>query len=432
MKRKLALLMACTLTAASLIACGKEKEIKNEEPVVSTDKTEEKVEEVVEENAEVTSAPTYAITSVKAEGYDYFTGRVECIQITDDKHAALADAINAQFADSVSAFNKSAESMNKEAEEADKENKKYADENPDIEYYKTSYSSDTTIEVVRADSKIFSFIVYNSYYTGGAHGMTDAEGYTYDSNTGKMLDLSDFGDKGTYKDVAMNYIIDSIANSNQTSQDMLFTKDEFSGGYEENVKLCFEGDTIPAYYLNNAGVVFIFQQYSIAPYASGLIEFTVPFKAFEGFNDAYILKDEFYSTKLSDHGFVDKLDVNGDGELDKVSVYSSYNEADNKYTTTLMVNDATFAIGQTDYVNSGCPIYYVHATDGNYIIYNGDKISVFEVSKSITLVGEIEGQSIKEITDGKITVGDRNYGDSENPWSNVKEFNYSKSGISEA
>nr|MCR5581321.1 hypothetical protein [Pseudobutyrivibrio sp.] len=137
MKRRIALLLACLLTVSFMGACSKEvadegsgATVKDETPVAIEPAEEEEVEEVA-------TAPTYALTSVTADDYTYFTGGVQCIQITDDKHPELSAAIDAQFSDLVSSFNKSAESMNKEAEEMNAENKKYAEENPDIEYYET-------------------------------------------------------------------------------------------------------------------------------------------------------------------------------------------------------------------------------------------------------------------------------------------------------
>ncbi|MBR1623037.1 MAG: hypothetical protein IJ675_03930, partial [Pseudobutyrivibrio sp.] len=75
MKRRLSLLLVMTLLTTTFMACGKESEepqATNTEPTEAVDTVEEEAkEEVVEE-----SAPTYAITSVEADGYDYFTGSV--------------------------------------------------------------------------------------------------------------------------------------------------------------------------------------------------------------------------------------------------------------------------------------------------------------------------------------------------------------------
>ncbi|MBE5916334.1 MAG: DUF3298 and DUF4163 domain-containing protein [Pseudobutyrivibrio ruminis] len=434
MKRKIALGLGCLLIASSLFACAKKETDNNQkEDKIEETETVQEEESAESEEKEPGVAPTYAITSVEAEGYDNFTGKIQCIQITDESHEKLQTAIDALFSDMVSSFNQSAEAMNNEAVQANEEMKEYASEDSDMTYYETSYSNDISVEVIRSDYKVFSFVVYNYYYTGGAHGMTDMEGYTFDATTGEQLELSDFGSEESITETAMNFILDTIAESDSTAQAGLYQNDEYSEGYEEIVKGFFTGEDYPAYYLDNRGIVFIFQQYTLAPYAAGIITFNVPYSEINGFNEAYIPDDGFYSVELSTMGLIEKIDVDNDGELDNVYLLNdSYNEEESENTTEyhLFVNDASVSHEMEQFgFASG---YYIHSLDGNFILVSSDGIiRLFEVSTgTIKDLGTIEtDKTIKEIKDGEIIFGDLTYTEAGQEWGNTETHKYSKLGF---
>ena len=120
MKRRLALVLALTLAVTTCVGCGQKENTKD---TAVTNNVEQKDNSNKEEEVVEPSKPEYAITSVKAEGYDYFEGSVECLQITDDKHEALATAIDEFFNGRVSTFNEGVEDQNKEAEQQNEEQK---------------------------------------------------------------------------------------------------------------------------------------------------------------------------------------------------------------------------------------------------------------------------------------------------------------------
>ena len=125
MKRRLALVLALTLAVTACVGCGKTGNTKD---TAVTNNEEQKDNSNKEEEVAQPSKPEYAITSVSAEGYDYFEGSVECLQITDDKHEALAAAIDEFFDGRVSTFNKGVEDQNNEAKQQNEEQKEYAEE----------------------------------------------------------------------------------------------------------------------------------------------------------------------------------------------------------------------------------------------------------------------------------------------------------------
>ena len=110
-------------------------------------------------------------------------------------------------------------------------------------------------------------------YTGGAHGITVRTSNTWNLQCGTEYTLKDFyaGEKG-YKD----YIISNIVNQIkvQISKETGFYFDD----YENLVKENFNYNN---FYITEVGMVIYFQQYDIAPYSSGIVEFLIPFKTGE-------------------------------------------------------------------------------------------------------------------------------------------------------
>ncbi len=103
-------------------------------------------------------------------------------------------------------------------------------------------------------------------YTGGAHGNTVRSSDTWDLQTSRRVTLDEIVPCGR------NYIIDIIINDIQAQ--MSSNDGWYFDDYADNVEQYFNPDS---FYLTPDGVVIYFQQYEIAPYASGIPEFTLPY-----------------------------------------------------------------------------------------------------------------------------------------------------------
>jgi hypothetical protein len=106
-------------------------------------------------------------------------------------------------------------------------------------------------------------------YAGGAHGLTVRYSDTWNLQKSKRIELSElFPHKTNYKE----YIIDTI---NQQ------IKEEIAGGnnpyFENYSELVNENFKVNNFYLTEDGVAIYFQQYDIAPYATGLPTFIIPY-----------------------------------------------------------------------------------------------------------------------------------------------------------
>ncbi|MBP7222082.1 MAG: DUF3298 and DUF4163 domain-containing protein [Sedimentibacter sp.] len=115
----------------------------------------------------------------------------------------------------------------------------------------------------------FFSLYYDRYeFTGGAHGTTVRASDTWELCCGTCLSLYNFFRPDTdYKHLLINEIIRQ-AEAIQRRQNIYF--DEYKSLIIKN----FDKDS---YYLSPEGITIYYQQYDIAPYSTGIVEFTVPY-----------------------------------------------------------------------------------------------------------------------------------------------------------
>jgi Protein of unknown function (DUF3298). len=106
-------------------------------------------------------------------------------------------------------------------------------------------------------------------YMGGAHGNTERSSDTWNLRGGGRYDVMNFFPKmrGSREFILSNIILQT--------EDRIEKGEYFFDNYEENIRQHFDSRS---FFLAPEGIVFYFQQYDIAPYASGIITFTIPFE----------------------------------------------------------------------------------------------------------------------------------------------------------
>lgn len=143
-----------------------------------------------------------------------------------------------------------------------------------------TYSFYQSVAVSRVDSKIVSLIEDFSQYTGGAHGSNSREGICFDAQTGKKLMLSDlFSDYDTFKKEALKYLKEQLAVE---YEEQLFED------YEETAEKMWSEETF-SWYPDASGIVVVFPEYSVGPYATGIAEIHLPYAQFKQYiKQAYL------------------------------------------------------------------------------------------------------------------------------------------------
>lgn len=114
--------------------------------------------------------------------------------------------------------------------------------------------------------------LYMEQYTfmGGAHGSTTRTSDTWNFATGERIQLKNlYAYDPMYKDKILVRIREQISELLKTSPSSFF---------DDYTKLLQNTFNPNSFYLLPNGVVIYFQQYDIAPYASGLPEFLLPYR----------------------------------------------------------------------------------------------------------------------------------------------------------
>lgn len=133
------------------------------------------------------------------------------------------------------------------------------------------HSYEFTIEFkIPLNSGCITSLLFDQYtFMGGAHGSTVRSSDTWDFSSGRKLGLDAFF---PFDSSFQEHIIQWI--NQQISRELSINPATFFSDYENLVKKHF----IPqGFYLTPKALVLYFQEYDIAPYASGFPEFSLPF-----------------------------------------------------------------------------------------------------------------------------------------------------------
>lgn len=107
-------------------------------------------------------------------------------------------------------------------------------------------------------------------YTGGAHGMTLRTSNTFSLQTGDNITLrSIFKGKLYYRSI----LIDEIKR--QAEKNILDNPGIYFENYLELIEKSFNENS---FYLTEDAINIYYQQYDIAPYATGIVVFSIPYK----------------------------------------------------------------------------------------------------------------------------------------------------------
>ena len=151
-------------------------------------------------------------------------------------------------------------------------------EDPTAEFLPYAYERDGS--VVRGDGTVVSLLFSDYIFSGGVHGGTAWSGICFDTETGERLTLTQLSED---PDALRDTCLTQIRSQCDAMKDMLF--DDYADHIEE---LYCDG----LWYLNDSGLVFIANEYHLAPYAAGTLTFTIRYKTLRGvMSERYFLPD---------------------------------------------------------------------------------------------------------------------------------------------
>lgn len=160
---------------------------------------------------------------------------------------------------------------------------------------------------IATSTETISFIVNTYRFEGGAHGTSEIRAFTYKGKD--ILDQNDI-----FRDPNWKETISNIARDYFKKELGVYLDDQMlERGIEPNV------DNFNTFYISGDSIVFVFQEYSIGPYALGIQEMKVKLSEIKN-----ILKDKNlslvsgssfkndYSVSLNEKGYVVSKVIDGD------------------------------------------------------------------------------------------------------------------------
>lgn len=270
----------------------------------------------------VSGIPVYAIERRTLTEYDHIDdeykqlsgSEFDCVYLTDEaaaKFPQLDKALNDLAEERISRFNEEFSMITGEARSL------LEDGYP----LYAPLSSNSYAHIHRADASVFSFLGEGQSYLGGAHGDYGYGGYTFDTQTGEKLTLSD-----VVKDIpAMGEL---VLEKLRTDYDERI----FFESYVDNIHECFDGrkkdeDEEVAFTLEPDGISFWFGPYFLAAYASGMQTVHIRFdEAPDLFDDRFTTAaGQNYAIEMSDYLPL-KADLGQNGTTDEILVWGDRTE----------------------------------------------------------------------------------------------------------
>jgi len=106
-------------------------------------------------------------------------------------------------------------------------------------------------------------------YTGGAHGNTVRSSDTWELCSGTQLPLYSFFKSGTNYNHVLTEEITKQAEYNLKQNQHIY--------FDDYKSLILKSFNQQSFYLTSNGMVIYYQQYDIAPYSTGIVEFLIPY-----------------------------------------------------------------------------------------------------------------------------------------------------------
>lgn len=421
-KNILKALLIAGAAAFVLAGCGSSKDEPAETTAAETSRAEvpasEKIKAAAAESQHETEADDTEDGSVKpvrinveeitnsyddnSDGYNHnaVTDKYFKLYLADgyaDKYPELKAAFDSYNAEEES---KAAANMNDLKDSYDEE-KQYINSD-----YQLQLSSETTADVLRADSVVTSIRSYWYEYWGGVHGDYASNGLNYDSKTGKQLALSDVI---TDKDRFISIVEDKFKNKYNEFYDGYSNPDPASYLRE----LDFSDPQCSAWTIDNEGVTVYFSVYTLGSYAMGSQNISVYFdEAPEIFASKYTEHCADYVMPMDSWEHDIDVDVDGDGHREAVRFEDKYAEDGYSYSIHIKVDNTD--ITADEYAYSGDA--YLVRSDGRYYVYvfgvsdsDYSQLSVVDLASRSCDADRRKGASLHNIGNTWNSTGDSSY-----------------------
>ena len=406
MKKRMLLLGMAIWMAAALTGCGNDTTDSTDQATAAdqeqsenaTDKTQtdgSQTDANIEQAA--TGAPLIQMEKQQKDWHSddgskwLMHAETQRLQVDIPGNDAAAQKINDWSEADASTFWENAEKTSEYAEN-DLESMSTVSGMEDLGTYSYYYSSFQSYNVMRADSQVISLRSYNNDYAGGVHGDYAYYGTTFDTMTGEELKIQDI-------------VTDMPSFRRQATKDIdKYLQENYSDGlfedYQDTVEQIWESEDGFNWYLNESGIMVIFNPYAVGPYAMGSVTVPLPYSAYASYlNQDYTMPEttsagngeltEETVTKIRTSRLEGGAQVNH-GDL---NVYMDQKNESGGGTLTIELNEQK---EQTEYFDRLCDSQILYLEDGRVFVllvadHASDDYELF----------------LYEVTDGKLKLTDQ-------------------------
>ncbi len=403
-QRVTAILLAGSMLFAVGCSAGKQKEAQTEEPEISVPVVEDMSgEDTGNESGEAAgeempaAAPELTFTAETIDRYSE-DGEIWLLHVEYDEAVVSGDGYEA-LAEGVGAWSEARldeilEDTERLAADAADFVEMSVEENYRDYYY---FNHMRTLEPTRVDSKVVSLLESISEFAGGAHGNYGYRAVTFDAQTGAQLTLEDIvNDMGSFRREATAYMIEKIY---EDYGEGLFPD------YTDTLEEMWQYD--PTWYLDAAGITFMFDPYELGPYAMGPASVTLPVDEFVQYmEEGYMIPGAGGYVQLPKNMDISLgLPLSSHGE-NILRVESFYNEEYGMEEVSVKLNNSAAEAGMFDRLVNA---YLVNTGMYTYVVMDADYAS----NDYVTIVYDVSTGAVKE-TDrlgGTSIIPERMYGD---------------------
>ena len=407
MKKRMLLLGMAIWMAAALAGCGNDTTASTDQATAadqeqSENATEETQTDGSQTDANIEQAATGApLIQMEKQQKDWHSddgskwlmhAETQRLQVDIPGNDAATKKINDWSEAEAESVWKAGEEMASEAADYIKESAEYAADYQNDYTDSYCYNRFVAYSVMRADAQVISLESLDSSYLGGAHGNYYYEGTTFDTMTGEELKIQDIvTDMPSFRQHATKDI-DKYLQENYG--DGLFED------YQDTVEQIWEGEDGFNWYLNESGIIVIFNPYVVGPFAMGSVTVPLPYSAYASFLNPNYTTPETISagngelmeetvTKIRTSRLEGGTQVNY-GDL------NVYMDQKNEYgggTLTIELNEQK---EQTEYFDRLCDSQILYLEDGRVFVllvadHASDDYELF----------------LYEVTDGKLKLTDQ-------------------------
>ena len=313
------------------------------------------------------------------------------LQVEIPGNDAAAQKINDWSEADAAAFWENAEKTSEYAEN-DLESMRTVSGMEDLGTYSYYYSSFQSYNVMRADSQVISLRSYNNDYTGGIHGDYAYHGTTFDTMTGEELKIQDI-------------VADMPSFRQQATKDIdKYLQENYGDGsfedYQDTVEQIWESEDGFNWYLNESGIMVIFNPYAVGPFAMGSVTVPLPYSEYASYLNPDYTTPETISAgngELTEETVTkirtSRLEGGAQVNYGDLNVYMDQKNEYGGGTLTIELNEQK---EQTEYFDRLCDSQILYLEDGRVFVllvadHASDDYELF----------------LYEVTDGKLELKDQ-------------------------